>query len=241
LLINRTLAFGDTMYKYLYGKWDILKRLCDENASIRFCDIRHYARLENENMRDDEAFRKFEFLPDSIRLNFAGIDIPAEDFADNIKFKLPTRHCLCICFSNKKNDEELFEEFNADVCIELNVEYLIDFMKSVFEEKLGGEVVAKNVTYYTDNVGVSFLPAREAVFTKSTQYQHEDEFRIAVFLPYDDKTVIDYGSKKFEAFKSCKCKEEVISQGKCQCYFAYFHNGLPHGFKSYVGKIYRKD
>ncbi|OOE38872.1 hypothetical protein [Salinivibrio kushneri] len=229
------------MYKYLYGKWDVLKGLVEGNASIRFCDIRHYARLENDNMRDDEAFKKFEFSPDSIKLNFAGIDLPPEDISSNIKFRIPTRHCLCICLSNKKNDEELFEKFNADVCIEFNVEYLIEFMRFLFEEKFGGEVIAKNVTYYTDNAGVSFLPDNEAVFTKHSRYQHEDEFRIAAFLPYDEKTVIHHGDKKIEPFKSCNCSEDDISQGNCKCYFAFFHNGLPDGFKSYVGEVFKKN
>lgn len=239
--LNKLLVFGVAMYKYLYGKWSVLQGLVDGTASIRLCDIRHYARLENENMRDDEAFRKFEFSPDSIKLNIAGIDIPPEDFAANIKFKMPTRHCLCICFSNRKNANELFEKFNADVCIEFNVEYLIDFMKFVFEEKFGGEVIAKNVSYYTDNAGISFLPAREAVFTKSARYQHEDEFRVAAFLPFDDKTVINHGENRLEAFKPCECTEEAISEGKCQCYFAYFHNGLSEGFKSYIGEVFRKN
>ena len=229
------------MYKYLYGKWDVLKGLVEGNASIRFCDIRHYSRLENEDMRDDEAYKKFEFSPNSITLNFAGIDFPPEDFASNIKFKLPTRHCLCICLSNKKNDEDLFEKFNADVCIEFNVEYLIEFMKFIFEEKFGGEVIAKNVTYYTDNAGVSCLPANEAVFTKHSRYQHEDEFRIAAFLPYDEKTVIHHGEQKIEAFKACTCSGDEISQGNCKCYFAFFHNGLPDGFKSYVGEVFKRN
>ena len=226
------------MYKYLYGKWDVLRGLVEGNSSIRFCDIRHYSRLENNEMRDDEAFKKFEFSPDSIKLNFAGIDLAPEDITSNIKFNLPTRHCLCICFSNKKNDKELFDKFNADVCIEFNVNSLINFMKFIFEDSFGGEVIAKDVKYYTDNAGLSCLPANEAVFTKHSKYQHEDEFRIAVFLPYNEKTIIDNGKEKFEAFKKCTCIESEIRQGKCKCYFAFFHNGLPEGFKSYVGVVF---
>ena len=227
------------MYKYLYGKWDVLRGLVEGNSSIRFCDIRHYSRLENNEMRDDEAFKKFEFSPDSIKLNFAGIDLAPEDITSNIKFNLPTRHCLCICFSNKKNDKELFDKFNADVCIEFNVNSLINFMKFIFEDSFGGEVIAKDVKYYTENAGLSCLPANEAVFTKHSKYQHEDEFRIAVFLPYNEKTIIDNGKEKFEAFKKCTCIESEIRQGKCKCYFAFFHNGLPEGVKSYVGEVFK--
>lgn len=228
------------MYKYLYGKWAVLRGLVEGNAKVRMCDIRHYIRIENENMRDDEAFRNFDFDTNSIRLNIAGIDIPPADFAASIKFKIPTRHCWCICFSNKKNDEELFEKFEADVCIEFNVSYLIDFLRFVFEEKFGGEIVAKNIIYYSDNAGVSLLSAQEAVFTKSDHYRHEDEFRVAAFLPYDDKTVINNNKNKLKAFKVCNCSSEDISTGKCQCYFSFLHNGLQDGFKSYAGNIYRK-
>ena len=48
------------MYKYLYGKWDVLRGLVEGNSNIRFCDIRHYSRLENNEMRDDEAFKNSE-------------------------------------------------------------------------------------------------------------------------------------------------------------------------------------
>jgi hypothetical protein len=228
------------MYKYLYGRWDVLSGLIEGKDRIRLCDLRHYARLENDNMRDDEAFRNFKFNPDSIELNIAGLDILPKDLVSNIKFKIPTRDCLCICFSNKKNDDELFSKFGADVCIEFNIEYLIELLKSLFEEQLGGEVVAKNVKYYSDNAGLSSLPAHEAVFTKSSTYEHEDEFRIAVFLPYDDQTVINHSAGKFKPIKICNCQPEDISNNKCQCYFAYMDSRLEDGFKSYICKVYKK-
>ena len=56
------------MYKYLYGKWEYLKDLVEGNGNIRLCDIRHYARLENENMQDTEEIKHFEFISDSIRM-----------------------------------------------------------------------------------------------------------------------------------------------------------------------------
>lgn len=226
------------MYKYLYGKWEYLKGLVDGSGQIRLCDIRHYARLENENMQDDEEFKHFEFTPESIKIAFAGIEVNPDDLAGNVKFSMPVRNCLCICFSNKKNDPELFEKFNADVCIEFNVAYLIDFLKFVFEKRFGGKVVARNVEYYDKNAGLDYLPSEAAVFTKPIKYKHESEYRIAAFLPYDAETVINIPDKEaFRAFKRCDCPEQVIKSGNCGCYFAFLHNGLKDGFKSYIGEI----
>lgn len=226
------------MYKYLYGKWENLESLVTGTGKIRLCDIRHYARLENENMKDNEEIKHFEFSPDSIQVSVADLEIRPEDLAGNIKFSIPVRNCLCICFSNKKNDPELFEKFGADVCIEFNVEYLIGFLKHVFEERFGGKVVARDVDYYEQNAGLKHLPSEEAVFTKPVKYVHEGEYRIAAFLPYDSNTVIKRREQEpFQAFQRCKCSPETVASGGCECYFAFLHNGLEDGFKSYIGAI----
>ncbi|EHH0751509.1 TPA: hypothetical protein ACGUMO_004576 [Vibrio vulnificus] len=226
------------MYKYLYGKWKYLKPLVDGSGQIRLCDIRHYARLENENMQDDEEVKYFEFTPESIRIAFAGIEVNPDSLVGNVKFSMPVRNCLCICFSNKKNDPELFDKFDADVCIEFNVEYLVNFLKFVFEDKFGGKVVARNVEYYDKNAGLDYLPSEAAVFTKPIKYIHESEYRIAAFLPYDAETLINLpGKEPFRAFQRCDCPEQVINTGGCCCYFAFLDNGLKDGFKSYIGEI----
>lgn len=158
------------MYKYLYGKWDVFRGLVEGNFSIWFCDICYYFCLENNEMCDDEVFKKFEFLFDFIKLNFVGIDLVLEDIILNIKFNLLIRYCFCICFSNKKNDKELFDKFNVDVCIEFNVNFLINFMKFIFEDSFGGEVIVKDVKYYIDNVGLLCLLVNEVVFIKYLKY-----------------------------------------------------------------------
>jgi hypothetical protein len=228
------------MYKYIYGKWEILKGLVEGTQSLRFCDIRHYVRLENEHMRDNEEHKIFLFEPHTILLNVAGHDLNPEDFAADVNFNIPARNCYCLCLSNKKNDPELFDIFKADVCIEFNVEYLMEFLNFVFVEKMGGEVVSKNITYYTKSAGLHSLTSQEAVFTKPQNYAHEDEYRVAIFLPYDDKSIINHNGVKIPAFKKCECEAEVISAGNCKCYFMFLHNGLPNGFKPYIGEVKRK-
>ncbi|PHM27492.1 hypothetical protein [Xenorhabdus budapestensis] len=225
------------MYKYLYGKWKYLKGLIEGDGGIRLCDIRHYVRLENENMQDDEEVKHFEFPPESYQFSINNIDLDSKDFVGQIKFDIFVRPCLCICFSNKKNDSELFEKFEADVCIEFNVNCLIEFLKYIFETQFKGEVIAKNVYYYTDNAGLGTLSSQDAVFAKSIKYEHEDEFRIAVFLPYDYETLITVNGKKFKAFNKCECKLKTIKNGECHCYFSLLHNGLADGFKSYIRDV----
>lgn len=190
-------------------------------------------------MRDNEENKIFLFEPNTVTLNVAGHDVNPDDIAADINFTIKARSCYCLCLSNKKNNEELFNKFNADVCIEFNVEYLMEFLNFLFVEKMGGEVVAKNVNYYNKNAGINFLNYQEAVFTKPDTYSHEDEYRVAIFLPYDNETIINHKGNKIPAFKKCECTAEAISAGHCSCYFLFLHKGLPNGFKSYVGEVKR--
>ena len=175
------------MVKYLYGKKNILSPLIEGEISFRFSDLSHYARLENEKMRDDEMSKTFT-IDRFNELSVNGRILDPNSLTKDIEIRIPTRHCYCLCLSNRKNSDELYNEFKADICIEVNVELLIEFLMDFFGKRFKGmRVVGRDITYY----GKKHLPkntnALDLVFFKPESFIHEDEYRIALFYP-ENKT-----------------------------------------------------
>jgi hypothetical protein len=176
------------LIKYLYGKKNILNPLINGDIGFRFSDLSHYTRLENEKMRDDEMSKRFTVDKFDYELNINGRVIDPNSLAKDIEMSVATRHCFCLCLSNRKNSDELFEKFKADICIEVNVASLIEFLTEFFCNKFKGmEVIGRDITYYSEKYLPKNANALDLVFYKPDSFIHEDEYRIALFYP-ENKT-----------------------------------------------------
>jgi hypothetical protein len=92
--------------------------------------------------------------------------------------------------SNSGFDSNLFDYFQADVCLELNVKVILTLLNESFMSKEGGTITAQNVNY-ADTIGdAGSLNCSDLVFTKATRFNVENEFRIAIFYPHDEKTFL---------------------------------------------------
>ena len=176
--------------KYLYGKLTNLSNFLRSGESLWFRDIYSLNMLENKIICDEESIKKFKI--DSKHISKVTLDGHDFKLVPNSIFRMsqPTRRCHVLCLSNKGNSAELFERFNADICIEINVDLLIQLIKQN-NEHFNLEVIGKDVAYFeTGNLPES-IDTMELVFRKEAEkYQVEDEYRIAIFWPYDHKTRI---------------------------------------------------
>jgi len=175
------------MYKYLYGKRERLKDLLGGRQGIRFTDIAHLKNNEKGNSWDNEDLKKFGIPDDKgsklvIESRETKIVIPGTKLK-GLSLGQPPRRCHIRCLSNSGFSKDLYEYFDADICLELNIEVLLDILNESFLAKDGGLVVAKDVIYSDLYEGFVSIDRTKVVFTKPTKYQIEDEFRIALDLP----------------------------------------------------------
>lgn len=186
--------------KYLYCKHIYFKGLFATGKWLRFTDIAEYAKRENQVIRDHESERAFEFTSKTFKRVTVDGDILTRNDFKKITFTLPTRRCHVLCLSNKKNDNELFNRFNADICIEINIEELINILNKTFKGSV--EIINKDVEYFDTDTGRGGNPT-ELVFMKHTLFKIENEYRVAIFYPFDERSVIiDKDNKKIEIFGS---------------------------------------
>ena len=88
--------------KFLYCKYDNLRKVIHDGAAIRFTDIHYYANLENERIRDNESKRDYNFTSNFISTNQIVLQvddfvIKSEDIADiQLSFKARRSHVLCL-------------------------------------------------------------------------------------------------------------------------------------------------
>ncbi|GAD79715.1 hypothetical protein [Vibrio ezurae] len=176
------------MIKYLYGKKEFLEPIAKGEISPRFSDLGHYSRLENALMRDKETEKEFLWDKNVGELFINGHHISRESLASDPIWKVPPRHCYCLCLSSKKNSNELFERFNADYCLAIDIPILIESLKSTFGHEIRGLVFQHSeITYYAkydDLLGVS---SEQVVFYKPELFLPEAEYRIAIFYPLNEK------------------------------------------------------
>lgn len=174
--------------KYLYGKSIYLDEMIDGKCGIRFSDLSHYSRLENEKMRDDEMKKIFILPKDEVVIEINGYKLNPKDLAgDSIISTIP-RHCYCLCLSNRGNDEELYRMFNADTCIAFDVDELEKRLNICTERFKGTFITGKDVIYYSLVTFNGLGQSREdLVFYKPSAFAHEAEYRIAWFYPLNKK------------------------------------------------------
>ena len=170
--------------KFLYGKKEFLEPIINGSCSPRFSDISHYARLENEKMRDDEMYKNFHFDKNAITITVNNHVINSSELASNPIISLPVQHCYCLCLTANGNNPELFETFNADICIEINVKLLEGLLASFLSVKLEGSIIeGREVKYYNPMSPPQITDPKELVFFKPDCFQHESEYRITIFYP----------------------------------------------------------
>lgn len=175
------------LIKYLYGKLEYLSPFINGEVSLRFSDLSHYSRLENELMRDDELNKKFELnpMPSTIKINNHVIN--SADVDGNISLSLPVSNCYCLCLSNRKNDVELFEKFKADVCLEIDVIELVNFLKAALQNFPGIVIEHRQVHYYEPTDPIPTTDRFELAFHKPNFFKHESEHRVVIRFPEEKR------------------------------------------------------
>lgn len=215
--------------KFLYGKKRFLTPFIKGVISPRFTDISHYARLENKNMRDNEMHKTFIVNRLAVQIKINNHILNPESLAEDPTISIPTRHCYCLCLTDKKNDAELYKVFQADVCIEINIDILIEVLYQIFYFNFKEmEVEARQISYFDPYDPPIIGKPRDLVFYKPRVFSHEAEFRIALFYPLykrgflgENKVVIPF-----------MLKDESI--------WLTFHHPVKPIFKQCVIKIYEK-
>ncbi len=174
--------------KYLYGKAIYLDDMINGKCGIRFSDLSHYSRLENEKMRDDEMKKIFVLPKDEVFIEINGYRLNQKDLASDSIISATPRHCYCLCLSSRGNDEELYRMFNADICIAFDVDELEKRLSTCGERFKGSYIIGKDVIYYSLVTLNGLSQSREElVFYKPNAFAHEAEYRIAWFYPLDKK------------------------------------------------------
>lgn len=170
--------------KYLYGKYEFLAELIEGRSGIRFSDLGHYSRLENEKMRDDEMNKVFIPRKEEIIIEINGYRLDSNDFASDPTFSATPRHCYCLCMSSAGNNEGLYRDFKADTCIAFNIDELEKRIAISNEKFKGSHIVGSDITYYDQKTlhGLDQSPEK-LVFYKPDFFAHESEYRIAWFYP----------------------------------------------------------
>jgi len=169
--------------KYLYGKKRFLKDLISGKSGLRFSDIIHYSIMENELMRDDERTKVFELSKESFKLYVNDRQINPMDMVGGPSLTMPVDRCYCVCLSSKSNDPVLFERFQADVCLEIDLENLLQFLSVAVEKFEGMAVVHRDVNYYPSIMSDAFPDLDSILFYKRDVYSVESEYRIAITVP----------------------------------------------------------
>lgn len=84
----------------------------------------------------------------------------------------------------QKNDPELFQKFGADMCIEINIEALLETLRWIFSHQLKGATVdAREVVYFDPKLPIPTVDQKDLVFLKQKIFSNEAEFRVAIFYP----------------------------------------------------------
>jgi hypothetical protein len=217
--------------KFLYGKRCNLDAFTQLGGPLWFRDIYSLKTLENQLICDDESCKTF--CVDSKHVT--SLNLNGRDFKltpnSQVALTQPTRRCHVLCLSNDGNKAELFQRFAADICIEINVELMVEMIKDNTKH-FNAEVIGENVDYFKDRELPETIDPMDLVFKKDYEkYSIEKEYRIAIFWPYDHETSLKTESgdyvKVFSAgddhislnFKDMNLKELIVNvqgaQGSC--------------------------
>ena len=121
-----------SMIRYLYGKKEFLLPIEKGLNSPRFSDLSHYSRLENEMMKDEETRKDFYLKKEEANLIINGHSISNDSLSRDPQITITPRHCFCLCMSSKKDSMELYERFDANYCLAINVDTLMSYLHKTF-------------------------------------------------------------------------------------------------------------
>ena len=195
------------MNLYLYGKREIIGGLLDGTVGLRFKNILTYKSIENEKIRDDEDYRCVVFPSDPRNSIQIGEYRISGDKIKRSSFRFPTRACFCLCLSKVAFSEELFERFDADICFEIHLPFLLPALNEISKNSAKGTYfLISEISYMSDFDSSKvdhFLPKLDrerSVFIKSDIFEIEREVRIAWFFPFDEKTIAVSGEVRIDVF-----------------------------------------
>lgn len=179
------------MIKYLYGKSCYLDSFTKTGKGLWFRDLHTMDKLSNENIKDNEKYKSIKVTSKEI----STISLAGRDFriAPNTHFDIliTPKRCHVLCLSDKGNDQELFDLFDADICIAINVSKMIEMIKKA-NRHIGLKVVADNVRYYRDFTELLNCKPEKTAFLKPAEpYEKESEYRIAIFWPDCESSTIN--------------------------------------------------
>ncbi|MFI3276482.1 hypothetical protein [Vibrio sp.] len=137
-------------------------------------------------MQDEEMSKLFVINNNEVILKIDDHVINHEHLVGDLQVHINTRHCFCLCLSNIKDSSKLYEKFNADVCLEVNVTEFEKFLRGLFTKKFQGmSVICRDITYYEKYSLPSTSNYVDLVFYKPSIFSHEEEYRIALFYPLE--------------------------------------------------------
>ncbi|NWL47150.1 hypothetical protein DM819_15145 [Pseudomonas hunanensis] len=171
------------MNLYLYGKKQFLGDLIEGRKGIRLSDIVHYSVMDNELMRDNELEKNFTLDKDKVSIEINGYRLSPLSMPAHPSVLIRPDRCFCVCFSTKKNDADLFARFDADVCIEIDRDRLLEVLRHAVSTFVGMEVVHGPVTYYPDVMADPIPDLQSSLFYKRALYSIESEYRVALTIP----------------------------------------------------------
>ncbi|NVK74001.1 MAG: hypothetical protein HWE24_10995 [Oceanospirillaceae bacterium] len=174
------------MIKYLYGKKEFLLPVFKGECGPRFSNLGHYRTLENEKIRDEETKKSFSIEKNSVVIEINGRKLNPETMTKDPILAVPSRNCYCLCLTSKKNDPEMYELFNANFCLEVNVENLVEFLEVILldaNKTTQHEMFVKSqaIKYYEKYHSLTEYSLDEVVFYKPNRFSVEAEYRIAIF------------------------------------------------------------
>ena len=216
-----------SVIKYLYGKKCYLEPLLQGDVGFRFSDLSHYSRMENEMMRDEEMSKLFLINKGEGILKINDHVINPEHLVGDPQVRINTRHCFCLCLSNRKDSSELYEKFKVDVCIEVKVTEFEEFLRDLFTKKFQGmSVIGRDITYYEKYSLPSTSDFVDLVFYKPSIFSHEAEYRIALFYPLDKPGFADENGNVIPFIKDDESMHLTMT---------YTDKGF---FNQFIGKVY---
>lgn len=134
-------------------------------------------------MRDNELKKDFVLDKEMFTMYVNDIVIDAKSLASHPIFTVNNKNCFCVCFSEKKDDEELFKRFKANVCIAIDIDEFVIFLERMKVNFKGIGIVHGPVIYYPPVMKSAGPKLDSVLFYKRDVYLVEAEYRVALTVP----------------------------------------------------------
>lgn len=188
------------MIKYLYGDFEKLSPFIRGEKGLRFSDLSHYARLENELIMDEELIKKFLLDPTRVKISVSGYELHPSDIVGNVEVSIPTINSYSLCLSGRGNCKELYSRFQANVCLEIDVEKLVEFVGALKMSFPGMEIEHGEVQYFDPCRPVPTSDPFRLAFYKPQVYSPENEYRVLIRLPMNRTEFLAVSGKRVPFF-----------------------------------------